>query len=391
MMELPTKEDLKRLSTARGAYCISIYLPTARKGVESLQGATRMKNLVREAERKLKGMGVDERAITRQIDSARTLAESYDFFQHQADGLAVFISPDGELTHYRIPIGFDEQVHVNGRFHLKPLMQVLALNGRFYVMALSRRAVRLFQATQFTISEIDLPAGIPRSLDEAMKYEDWSRGHHLSPGSQGRGAGGITEFSGHGVDASDQENTKEDLRQFLQMVNRGVLDLIGTHNVPMIAAGLEYLHPVYAEANTYPHFLRDAGVRRSVDDLRPGELHEIAWAAMQPHFEAALHAALDRFGSLRGKGLASSRVEEVVPAASDGRVESLLVSVDAECWGRFDEQAHTVEVLENDTPGQGEDLLDFSAVRTLLTGGAVYAVPRDLLPDNTPLAAVFRY
>jgi hypothetical protein len=38
-----------------------------------------------------------------------------------------------------------------------------------------------------------------------------------------------------------------------------------------------------------------------------------------------------------------------------------------------------------------EDLLDFSAIRTLLNGGTVFSVPQGKMPDDKPIAAVFRY
>jgi hypothetical protein len=38
-----------------------------------------------------------------------------------------------------------------------------------------------------------------------------------------------------------------------------------------------------------------------------------------------------------------------------------------------------------------EDLLNVAAVKTLLTGGTVYAVPPDEMPDAASVAAVLRY
>jgi hypothetical protein len=38
-----------------------------------------------------------------------------------------------------------------------------------------------------------------------------------------------------------------------------------------------------------------------------------------------------------------------------------------------------------------EDLLDFAAAQTLLNSGTVYAIEPEKVPDETLLAAVFRY
>jgi len=391
MNRLPGKEDLKALSEARGEFCISIYMPTARKGVETLQGGVRLKNLLRQAEEKLLALGARAQDIPRLLDQARALADNYEFFQHQSDGLALFIRPDGSVQEFRVPLSFDDEVFVNSHFHLKPLMQVLTANGRFFILALSQKSVRLFEATRFSIQEIELPEGTPRSLAEAMRYDEIERHHHFSPGSQGRAAGGVDAFAGHGSDATDTEGMKERMRRFFDAVNRGVMERIAADSAPLVTAGLEYMHPLYRDANWYPHLIRDAGVYRAVDDLRHEELRDLAWPVVEPIFRREQEAVRERFNALKGTGLASSDLHEVVPAAMDGRVEALLIPVGKHRWGIFEPETRRVELRRDEIAAAGQDLIDLAAVRTFLTGGTVYTVGQNELPDGAPVAAVFRY
>jgi hypothetical protein len=46
--------------------------------------------------------------------------------------------------------------------------------------------------------------------------------------------------------------------------------------------------------------------------------------------------------------------------------------------------------LEKENDGSG-DLLDFAAAHTFLNGGTVYAVNPPEMPDDGPVAALFRY
>lgn len=390
MNHLPSRDELKQLSEKRGPWCVSIYMPTARRGKETLQGPVRLKNLLRQAEEKLQKLGAEPQQIADLLHETRDLVDNYDFFQHQSDGLAILVS-EKETRTYRLPLHLEEDVHVNDRLHLKPLMQVMTNNGRYFLLAASQRSVRFFEGTRFSLTELELPDRIPRTLEEAMKYEDWGRAHHFSPGSQGRQAGGIQAFGGHGVDASDKENLKADVLQFFQMVDKGVFELIGADSAPLIFAGLDYLHPVYRDANTYSHFVEEAGIFRAVDDLRPDELHELSWQAIEPVFRKEQEVALERFNTLRNKGLASSDLHEVVPAAVDGRVEALLVPVNEHRWGVFEPDTHQVELRADETAARGEDLIDLAAVSTFVNGGAVFAVGQEELPDHAPVAAVFRY
>jgi hypothetical protein len=86
----------------------------------------------------------------------------------------------------------------------------------------------------------------------------------------------------------------------------------------------------------------------------------------------------------------TNKLKEVVPAAYHGRVETLFIAVGFQQWGTFDPATNTVQVHEEAEPSD-EDLLDFAAAQTLLNSGTVYAIEPEKVPDETLLAAVFRY
>jgi len=391
MMEIPTRDQLVKLGTHQGKYSVSIFMPINRKGHETRQNPTRLKNLLREAARKIEALGGSAVEAQKQLFEASMLHDNDDFFADQSDGLALFISPDGSMQKFRVPMELTEHVHVNDRFHLKPLMALFQSNNRFYVLAISQKNMRLLAGDRYELKEIPLPKDTPRSMEEAMKYEDWGRGHHLSPGSQGRYAGGIQPFGGHGADASDQESAKNEMRQFLQMVNKGVMEAIGKEGAPLILGGLEYVHPLAREAMMYPHTIKDKGIVRLMDDLRMDELHAMAWEIVEPMFHRAQDAAVDRFNEFRTKGLASSNLSEVVPAAVEGRVETLLVSANEHCWGTFERDTRKVRVEQDEKSAGGEDLLDLAAMQALMNGAEVFSVGIDEMPQHASVAAVFRY
>jgi hypothetical protein len=122
------------------------------------------------------------------------------------------------------------------------------------------------------------------------------------------------------------------------------------------------------------------------------ELHEPAWAIVQPLFLRAQKQAAAQYRQLAGADSeqASSDLKEVVPAAYHGRVETLFVAVGLQQWGTFDPATNVVQLHEEAEPGD-EDLLDLVAAYTLLNRGTVYAVEPEKVPDNARLVAVFRY
>jgi len=171
-MNVPTKDDLHDLIEKEDRASISIYLPTFRAGKEVAQNSIRFKNLLRKAEENLRETGIKPASELQKLlkPAERLLANDF-FWRNQSDGLAVFLSSD-EFRDYRVPMHFDELVVVASRFHIKPLLTMLAADGRFYLLALSQNDVRLFQGTHYAVTEIEPDdLGIPKSLTDITQLD----------------------------------------------------------------------------------------------------------------------------------------------------------------------------------------------------------------------------
>lgn len=172
-MTLFTKEHLATLLVQRPGWHVSLYIPTYRAGVETLQNPVRCKNLLRQAEKRLCAGGMRPLQVHALLEPAHKLLADYEFWQHQSDGLALFVAPD-MCEAYRLPLAFAELVVVNQRFHLTPLFPLLSEDGQFYVLALSQNQVRMLQCTRYSVTDIT-PPDLPTSLAEALRYNDPER------------------------------------------------------------------------------------------------------------------------------------------------------------------------------------------------------------------------
>lgn len=180
-----------------------------------------------------------------------------------------------------------------------------------------------------------------------------------------------------------------DILGFLYRVNEALQPLLHGEHTPLVLAAVEYLLPIYREANTY-RYLLDAAVTGNPEMLSAAELRQQAWAIVQPYFLQAQQAAADRYRQLAGTGQTSNDVREIASAAYYKRVDCLFVAVGLQQWGTFNPDTNTVELHDRAEPGD-EDLLDLAATQTLLNGGIVYAVEPENLPARSPVAAIFRY
>jgi len=375
-------DDLKLLMEKQEEWCVSIFMPTHRVTPRAQENQIRFKNLLRQAEEKLAGLGSKE--IDLLMEPARKLAEDKPFWHHQSNGLAVFLSKDLARP-YRLPIRFEELVLVSDRFHTKPVLPMLTGDGRFYVLALSQNDVRLLLCTKYSVSEIELK-GVPRSLDEALRYDETEKPLQLHAHSAGGGGRQGATFHGHGVGI---DYAKDRILRFFQVVDRGLQNILREERAPLIIAGVDYLVPIFKQASSYPRVV-DQAVSGNPEEVPTDDLHKRALEIVMPYLERDLQDHEAMYHELSNTAKAAARVEEVVKAAYHGRVEVLFVPVGVHHWGDFDSSTDEVTSLQSGEPG-ARDLLDFAAAQTLLNSGIVYAVNPEDIPDRAEVAAILRY
>jgi len=395
MMTIWSKGELQRLAAEQGTWCASIYMPAYPAGAEMKQDSIRLKKLLAEAERLLVDGGLRSPKAREILEPARALIPNQDFWQRQSQGLALFCSPNG-FYHYQLPFEFKELVVVAQRFHLKPLIQIYRSGHRFFVLAISRKKVKLFEGTQYKLAEVDMERFPPKLADElqyeATEMEKELTFHAATPGAGSR-AKRSALFRGHGIRLED---IKTNTREYFNRVDEAMYEMLTqlqmpNEESPLVIAGIDYLHPIYWDANTYPN-LMDDGIKGNPWLMTPEELHKKAWVIVSPYLanEQEKSAALYRKLKAKGEGLAAKDMKEIVLAAYLGRVRTLFVALDKKQWGSFSPDLRRVEVHEKEMPGD-EDLLDFAAVHTLMKGGNVYVAESDKIPSGEPLAAIYRY
>jgi len=378
-----SRDELRKLMDRPGESGVSIYMPTHRTG-DIKQDPIRLKNLLREGERQLIDNGLRAKDARQLVEPAKRLLTDSFFWQHQSESLAIF-SSSAMFRHFRLPYNFQELVIVAERFHIKPLISLLSGDGLFYVLAVSQNVVRLLQCSRYSVRTIT-PEAIPGSLAEALKYDDPERQLQFHTGV-GTGPGKRAAiFHGQGVGTDD---AKDNILRYFKQIGHGLHELLREEQAPLVIAGVDYLHSIYRQANSYPHLLRD-GIQGNVDEMSAEELQQQAWSVVKPYFEREQLEALNHYREIVGTGLAADDVEQVVLAAYDGRVETLFVALGVQLWGMLDAKQRKVHLHKQAEPGT-QDLLDFATFHTLTQGGTVYSVEPEKVPSHTPVAAIFRY
>lgn len=384
-MNFLTREEVRALAVHRQPGSVSLFMPTHRAGPQVRQDPIRLKNLLTETERALRSRSIGDAEVDATLSPIQELLADRAFWRNQGNGLAVLATPEQHRV-YRLPITLDQLVVVGNRFQLKPLLPMLARDGRYYLLALSRQGVRLFEATRDSLREMDT-GDVPSSLTEAVGY-DWEQRslqfHTSTPMGTGERA---AEFFGHGVGRDDRG---PELERFLGLVDEGVRGLIADDSAPLVLAAVEEIFGEYRKLSGHPGLVEDF-VRGNPDHMDERELLNHGWQAAEHTLSEERRRAADRVREDLGSQPAAQQLEDVVIAAADGRVEILFLAEDSQRWGRFDPELRRVEVHSKAEPSD-EDLLNRAAVETLAHDGSVWVVPASEMPvPGSHAAAALRF
>jgi hypothetical protein len=118
-------------------------------------------------------------------------------------------------------------------------------------------------------------------------------------------------------------------------------------------------------------------------------MHARAIDALQRCYERKLNEAVAEYDHKVGGG-GTNRLKDVVTAAHDGRVLTLLVSNSLETTGVFDQATHTVKGRQTGTT-EDEDLVNDAVIQTILHGGQVFVAPNGKMPQGSAVAAIYRF
>lgn len=376
--------DLDRLVDATEGPFVSIYMPTYRAGREVLQNATRFKNLVHRVREEADERFPEADGLHRQLKELAKRVDDEDWWQHQSDGLAVFVSADQTMA-FRVPLKFEETTVMGDRFELRPMIQLRQGDGHFYILAVSQNRVRLLAGTQYSVDDLE-PEQLPTDLRSALNIDEYvSTLQQHSTGGAAQ-SGGMTF---HGQGGSDPDNEKKDeIQQFFHRINRSLVEYLGPGHTPLVFAGVDYLFPLFQKVCHYPGLVKRA-VTGNPDELKPEALHDQAWKLVAPLFAQRQADALEQIQDAAANAKATAQLNEIVPACRQGAVATLLIAEGEVVWGTIDEATGRCEVTEASVEG-AVDLLNDAAAQTLKNGGTVFCVAADQLPDGQPAAALLR-
>lgn len=381
------KKELHKLMSHPEGLCISIYIPTHRRGPEANQNQIRFKNALDQAETWIgETKDIDTSGASRILKPAKEKLASKSFWMKQNRGLAVFLAKD-VISFYRTPLDFETLIIVSDRFHIKPLLPLFFNESTFYLVAVTLNTAQLFECCRYHIREImveDMPDGISDVLKYDLEYEQIQ----FHTGTGARYPSGKRAAVFHGQDAAEMEN--QEVLRYFQAIDKAIHPVLSNENRPLLFAGLDHFFPLYKQANTYPYLITDTALKKDPASMTEKQLQEQARKILEPCFKKEYRAAVRKYHNYKGTGKTGADLRQIIYRALTGRVDYLIVGVGVHQWGTYNEMTNEIAIHDR-KEASDEDLLDFSAYATIMNGGKVYAVKPDEVPDNGSAVAFYRF
>lgn len=377
-------ETINELVSHQNELCLSIFQPTHRSFPDNKQDSIRFRNLVDKLEKSLLTKHPAE-DVEKLLKNFRQLESDKEVWNYNWEGLGVLASP-GMFKIFRLPIEVPEVALASDTFFTKPLRQVLQSTNRYQILGLSRKSIKMYEGNGRTLNEIELAKEIPKTLNEALGYQHTEP--HTTVGSYG-GVGSGASPMHHGQGGKSPEIEIDDER-FFRIIAKAVYEHYSKPSkLPLILASLPEHQHLFEQVSENPYLL-SGKIPHHPDSISKEELESLAWKVFEPKFKNDMSELKDKFNSAHANNLGSDNLEEISKAVFEGRVKTLLVSADSQVSGQLDRT--NGHIVESDVKGPTEDdLLDDLSEFATEKGASVFVLPKNQIPVNSGIAAIYRY
>jgi hypothetical protein len=300
---------------------VSLFLPTHPSSAKTQDGATHLKNLIRDAKNALESQGTTPADADALLAPAEQLVGDRFFWQDQHHGLALFLSPTGmvqvSVAHDLIP-----QAVVADHFDVLPLLPGLATEGDYVLVCASQDDVTVYRGNATGLDPITVD-GLPTSLDDVLTDADYENPVLASPPARpNTGTHNISNAQVYGAAPPEWQamvrrkfagRLAAALNASAHLVNTPAVliadnDMAGDLAEAMGAVALDTTHPT---------------------SLGEPERHDVSWRLVSETLDARRQEHLATMAERIGQNDAvATDPADIAQQAETGRVDRLFIATD---------------------------------------------------------------
>ena len=354
-------QALTDLVRTREYPAVSVLMPTHRRGPENQQDPIRLRNLLAEAKRRLKGDELVSAEVAEDVIRGLERAAAEVDLNHAEDGLALFAAPGGEHHSYLLAQTVEERVVIDETFLTRNVVAALTGPSSFWVLVLSDKRTRLWDGHRDHLTEVT-------TGDFPMIHEPPL---------------GAVDRSGRTI---PRPHNEERHRQFMREVDRAVGAILAKDARPVVLVGLKRNLVTFDDVASHAGAVIGS-VEGGHDGASGHDLLELVQPVLEADIERRQRAALLELDAARKGRRYAAGLEEVWQLARQGRGAHLIV----EDGYRTQALVYDDHLVLSETEADTEDAVDDVIEIVLSHGGEVTFVPDYMLADHDRIALVARY
>jgi hypothetical protein len=369
------ERNLSNLFQAQPFPCVSIYMDIGITPSERWSAPSRLRALVREADKALaKVPEVEAKPFllaplaTHAIDSLRDIPED-------SRGVALFRSfQTAGIYPIDHPVG--EVVAVSDTFHLKPLLPEIQGRDEYYAIVLSHRLIRLYRGNEHRFALVESYAA-PEEARDLQSPQLKSRRERGAP------RGKVARYPVSRIPPISR------VEEFVRQAETSIRQKLEGRAAPVVLVGSPLLRRFYRMTCAHGQLVaEEVAAMFGIHEQRA--IHRSTWPIARQEFSRRSGRVISSYQRLVGTGQASDALEEIAVEALRGRVSELLISKQDQIYGRLDRSTGKVISLQPDQ-GVGDDVLCDVAQEVMLRGGSALLLSKHEMPTKSSIAAIYRW
>ena len=359
------RNDIIKIMSYKEYPCISIILPTHRTAPENRQDSIRLKNLIKEAERRL-SEEFDQKEVRQLIGRVNSVTEDIDH-NYTLDGLAIFVNKNFSGK-YDLPFSVKEQIVIDETFATRNLIYAFNRSPKYWVLVLSERPTRLYEGIRDQLVEVN-------NENFPIYFQETTWDEPLRVGE-------ITNSSAYRDEKS---------KQFFRKIDRAFKSINAEEQLPLAITGVGRYLSFFNEITENKQQII-AQLEGSYDKTSPHELSKLVWPLVLEAIEKNKHDLVQELERAVGANKYSSGIQQCWRRAAEGRVQTLLVEKDFHYPATFGDDKLTLYLAESaNLPGVIDDAVDELIETVIRKSGNAAFVENGALKVHQRVAAILRY
>lgn len=351
------KSLINSLQKETGTACVTLLLKTHRTRPDNEKDPIKLKNLIKDAEKRLRTEYDDDLAQKR-MDALHELSNQIDHSQNK-EGLLLVVN-DNLAQYHQLPVELNDRVIIDQTFATRDIVRASHERSAYYVLVLSRRQARLISASNNHV-DFEREDGFPMINDIVPDDR-----HEMS---MAQGSDKIVEH-------------------FFNKVDKAVQKIVNENPAPVILATEERNHDHYMKITDRPIVV--GHINKNRDEEAASDIVREAWVVMREYLQ---NKNSERIGELKkavDRQQYLSDLSDIWRAVNEGRGRTIFVK-----RGYFQPaQIVNESIVPIDSPDGNnvvDDIVDEMIELNIKHGGDAVFVNDDELKDFQNLALTTRY